>query len=147
MTSTWRRCSAPREAASLSIAARWRISATRRSGTARWSRCCRRTSGRRTFPGLIGGLLVRPASARDAWEFVKANWDALQKTGVFQGLPAIVDSTGAFCDQPLRDDVQRFFEAHPARALTRNIQQSLETIDRCIRTKNQQGQNLTAYLR
>jgi puromycin-sensitive aminopeptidase len=99
------------------------------------------------LPSLIGGLLVRPASRRDAWEFVKTNWDALQKTGVFQGLPVVVDSTAAFCDQPMRDDVQRFFEAHPARALTRNIEQSLETIDRCIRTKNQQGANLTAYLR
>ena len=48
--------------------------------------------------------------------------------------------------QALLDDVQRFFEAHPARALQRNIRQSLETIDRCIQTRNQQGQNLAAFL-
>jgi hypothetical protein len=77
---------------------------------------------------------------------VKTNWDGLQKTGVFQGLPAIVNGTSAFCDPTLRDDVQRFFEAHPARAIERNIRQSLETIDRCIQTRNQQGQNLAAFL-
>jgi len=98
-------------------------------------------------PGLIAGLVTRPASSRDAWESVKANWDELQRTGVFQGLPAIVNSTASFCDQPLRDDVRHFFEAHPASALARNIRQSLETIDRCIRTRSQQGPNLIAYLR
>ena len=36
--------------------------------------------------------------------------------------------------------------AHPARAFERNIRQSLETIDRCIQTRNQQGQNLAAFL-
>jgi aminopeptidase N/puromycin-sensitive aminopeptidase len=99
------------------------------------------------LPGLLGGLLSRPWSSHETWEFVKSNWDSLQKTGVFQGLPAIVGSTASFCDQPTRDDVQRFFEAHPIRALDRQVRQSLETIDRCIQTKNQQGRNLTAFLR
>ena len=98
------------------------------------------------IPGIIGGLLARPASVHDAWEFTKTNWDALQRTGVFQGLSAIVNATSSFCDQPSREDVSAFFQAHPNRALERQIRQSLETIDRCIRTKNQQGQNLAAYL-
>ena len=98
------------------------------------------------LPLLVAGLLARPPSSRETWEFVKTNWDGLQKTGVFQGLPAIVNGTGNFCDPTLRDDVQRFFEAHPARAFERNIRQSLETIDRCIQTRNQQGQNLAAFL-
>jgi hypothetical protein len=98
-------------------------------------------------PGLIAGLLLRPPSARDTWNAVKTNWDALQTTGIFQGLPTIVNATTSFCDQPMRDDVSQFFQAHPARALDRNIRQSLEIIERCIRTKSQQGQNLTAYLR
>ena len=98
------------------------------------------------LPLLVAGLLARPPSSRETWEFVKTNWDGLQKTGVFQGLPAIVNGTSAFCDPTLRDDVQRFFEAHPARAFERNIRQSLETIDRCIQTRTQQSQNLAAFL-
>jgi aminopeptidase N len=99
------------------------------------------------LPGLLSGLLLRPASARDTWEFIKTNWDALQRTGIFQGLPAIVNGTTSFCDQPMHDDVMQFFQAHPATAIERNIRQSLKTIDRCIRTKEQQGQNLSAFLR
>jgi aminopeptidase N len=99
------------------------------------------------LPALIGGLLLRPPSARDAWDFVRTNWDTLQRTGVFQGLPQIVDATGAFCDQPMREEVRRFFEAHPTRALARNIEQSLETIDRCIQTRDQQAPSLSAFLR
>jgi hypothetical protein len=99
------------------------------------------------LPGILSGLLQRPASARDTWEFVKTNWDALQRTGIFQGLPAIVNATTSFCDQPMHDDVLHFFQAHPASAIERNIQQSLEIINRCARTKDQQGRNLSAFLR
>jgi aminopeptidase N len=100
------------------------------------------------LPYFIGGLLARPSSSHAAWVFVKANWDALQKTlGVFQGLPAIVDSTASFCDQPTRDDVQAFFQAHPIKAVDRQARQSLETIDRCIQTRNQQSERLSAFLR
>jgi aminopeptidase N/puromycin-sensitive aminopeptidase len=100
------------------------------------------------LPGLLGGLMTRSRSSHDAWDFVKSNWDSLQKMlGVFQGLPTLVESTSSFCDQSTRDDVQRFFEAHPMTALERHERQSLETIDRCIQTRTQQGQSLTAFLR
>jgi aminopeptidase N len=98
------------------------------------------------LPRIIAGLLTRPSSSHNTWDFVKANWDALQRTGIFQGVPAIVESTASFCDEPTRDDVARFFEAHQSRALERQVRQSLETIDRCIQLRNQQKQNLTAFL-
>jgi aminopeptidase N/puromycin-sensitive aminopeptidase len=97
-------------------------------------------------PAMIGDLIARPASARQAWDFTKANWEALQKTGVFQGLPQIVGATASFCDEAARDDVRSFFESHPNPALSRQVRQALESIDRCIRTRNQQRPNLAAFL-
>src|SRR5205814_895557 len=99
------------------------------------------------LPRIIAGLLTRPSSSHDTWNFVKANWDALQRTGVFQGVPAIVESTTSFCDEATRNDVASFFETHERKALDRHVRQSLETIDRCIQLRTQQKQNLTAFLR
>jgi aminopeptidase N len=99
------------------------------------------------LPGVISGLIARPSSSHEAWEFVKANWDALQKTGVFQGLPTIVNATANFCDQPTRDDVQRFIQSHSMRGIQRQSGQALETIDRCIATREQQKNNLSVFLK
>jgi aminopeptidase N/puromycin-sensitive aminopeptidase len=99
-------------------------------------------------PSVIAGLLDRPWSSHEAWKGVRDHWDALQTSlGVFQGLPRIAGHLGGLCDQPTRDDIQRFFQAHPIRAIDREVRQSLETIDRCIGTKAQQEQNLAGFLR
>jgi len=66
---------------------------------------------------------------------------------VFQGLPEIAGGTRNFCDQPTRDDVQRFFDAHRIRAIDLQVRQALETIDRCIRTKNEQLQNVSLFVK
>jgi aminopeptidase N len=96
---------------------------------------------------VISQLLARPWASRGAWEHVKANWDALQRSlGAFRGLRTIVSGVDNFCDRSARDDIERFFEAHRARAIDRDISETVETIDRCIATKNQQHQNLRAFL-
>jgi puromycin-sensitive aminopeptidase len=99
-------------------------------------------------PNVISGLLDRPWSSHEAWERVKDNWDAIQASlGVFQGLRRVASRVNSFCDQPTRDDIERFFQAHRVRAIDRDVRQSLDTIDRCIQTKTQQEKNLTAFLR
>jgi hypothetical protein len=99
-------------------------------------------------PHLVSGLLARPWSSHGAWEYVKQNWDSIQRSlGVFQGLPQIAGGTNSFCDQPTRDDVQRFFDAHPIRAIDRQVRQALETIDRCIATKKEQRQNVSLFFK
>jgi aminopeptidase N len=99
-------------------------------------------------PQLIAALLARPSGAHDAWEHVKANWGSLEKSlGVFQGLPAVIGATGSFCDPTTRDDVRPFLETHRVRGTERLVSRTLETIDRCIATKNQQANNLAAFLR
>jgi aminopeptidase N/puromycin-sensitive aminopeptidase len=78
---------------------------------------------------LIGGLMSKPASRTQAWQFVKSNWSALEKAlGTFQGIPGIVASTGSFCESAARADVEAFFKAHPVPAAERALQQALEAI-------------------
>jgi aminopeptidase N len=99
-------------------------------------------------PYVISGLLDRPWSSHGAWEDLKSHWDQIQASlGVFQGLPRIAGHLNNFCDQPTRDDIGRFFQAHSIFAIDRQVRQSLETIDRCIQTKMQQEQNLSGFLR
>jgi len=100
------------------------------------------------LPQIIGGLLDKPWSSHETWDYLKGNWDSIQrKVDVFQGLPSIVGSASDFCDQPMRDELAGFFREHPHRAIDRVVTQSLETVDRCIATKNQQAENLSAFLR
>jgi aminopeptidase N len=98
-------------------------------------------------PDIIAGLMARPSAAADTWEHVKGNWAYLERTlGKFQGLPQIVGSTHYACDPKTRADIERFFETHPIRGIERATRQALETIDRCIATREQQSKNLSQFL-
>ena len=99
-------------------------------------------------PSIFGGLMALPWSAAPAWEHLTANWQAVERSvGIFQGLPAIVRATGYLCDPASRNDVERFFAEHPVRGTERTLLQSLETIDRCVATKNEQSESLRGFLR
>lgn len=98
-------------------------------------------------PDIIAALMARPSTAHDTWAHIKSNWALLERSlGVFQGLPQIIGATQAFCDPEARDDVERFFETHRIRGTERAARQALETIDRCIATREQQSKNLSEFL-
>ncbi|MCM3881775.1 MAG: M1 family metallopeptidase [Vicinamibacterales bacterium] len=97
-------------------------------------------------PAILAQLLSKRVSAPDTWEHVKAHWDALQKTGVFQGMRTVIRSTSHFCDRAARNDVAQFFETHRISGSERLAQQSLETIDRCIAMREQQSRSLSEFL-
>jgi aminopeptidase N len=98
-------------------------------------------------PNILRQLMAQPAATAPTWAHIKNNWASLEKSlDVFQGLPAIVGSTQHFCDVASREDVERFFSAHQVRGTERTLEQALETIDRCIATKNRQSKNLADFL-
>ena len=56
---------------------------------------------------ILGSLLVHPWSSDQAWEFTKERWPALLKTlNMFQAIPALVGSFGAFCSVSRANDVK-----------------------------------------
>ncbi|HKY23025.1 MAG TPA: M1 family metallopeptidase [Vicinamibacterales bacterium] len=98
-------------------------------------------------PYILRGLMARPWARNPAWEHVKRNWSAIEKSlGTFQGLPAVVGATRSFCDPESRNDIERFFQQHPVSGTERTLAQALESIDNCIATKNEQAPHLKAFL-
>jgi hypothetical protein len=107
-------------------------------------------------PLVLGSMMGQrsPRTSTDAtdiqvvtWNFVKGHWDELtKKLGMFQGIPAIVFSTGAFCSRDLQSDVQQFFQQHPVPAAQRALQQSMERIQNCVAVKERQSAPLSAWL-
>ena len=96
---------------------------------------------------LIAALIGHPESREAAWTFVKANWETLTKSlGIFQGIPRIAGSVGAFCSREAEMDAEQFFKAHPVPAAERTLRQAFERIDACIAVKERQSAPAAAWL-
>jgi aminopeptidase N len=98
-------------------------------------------------PTLIRALMQRPSASAAAWDHLKMNWATVERSfGIFQGIPRVVEGLQHLCDTASKDDVGRFFEAHRVAGTTRALQQSLESIDRCVAMKSAQSKSLAGFL-
>jgi aminopeptidase N len=98
-------------------------------------------------PGLIRVLMQRPWASAATWAHVKGHWDHIERSfGIFQGIPTVASATQHLCDPDSRDDVDRFFTTRRIAGIDRTVQQSLETIQRCVATKSAQSDNLKQFL-
>jgi aminopeptidase N len=98
-------------------------------------------------PTLLAGALV--SSQKDlAWTFVRDRWPAIiEKLGVFQGLPAVFQPLGAFCDRAKAEEIRAFFARNPLPAAARLLQQSLERIETCAAIDARQSAPFAAWLK
>jgi len=98
-------------------------------------------------PTLIAGALG--SSQKDlAWQFIRDKWPALiGKLGVFQGLPAVFQPLGAFCDRGKAEEIRAFFAKNPLPAAARLLQQSLERIESCTAIDARQSRPFAAWLK
>ena len=97
-------------------------------------------------PYLISGVMQNPAAQKQAWSFVQAHWETVEKLGGAFAGGTIVQAAGSFCDAGMRDQVQAFFTAHPAPAAERSLKQTSERINYCVDMKTQQGAQLASWL-
>jgi aminopeptidase N/puromycin-sensitive aminopeptidase len=97
-------------------------------------------------PYLISFMLQNPDTQKQAWAFVQAHWNEIEKLGGAFAGSAIVQGAGGFCDSRMRDEVQAFFTAHPAPAAERSLKQSVERINYCVDMKARQGSQLASWL-
>lgn len=98
-------------------------------------------------PALIRLLMQRPSASAPTWEHLKTNWERIERSfGIFQGIPRVVEGLQHLCDTASRNDVNRFFDTHRVAGTTRTLQQSLETIERCVAMKAAQAKNLAGFL-
>ena len=95
---------------------------------------------------IFAGELQNPRSRDTAWQVIKENWPAVQKTFTMSSGGAVVASAGGFCDPQSRADVAQFFTEHKVASAERGLKQSLEQIDSCIDFRNNQSQKLEQWL-
>ena len=96
---------------------------------------------------LIGSLLVKPWSSNVAWEFTKERWPTLLKTlNVFQAIPDLVSSFGAFCSVARGNEVKDFLAKNSVPAVARAAQQAIERIDNCVALDMRQSKPFAAWL-
>lgn len=97
------------------------------------------------IPLLLVGTLRNPAGREVAWSFVKTHWrdESAKIEGPFG---SIVSATSGFCDARLRDGVKQFFTEHPVPGSDRPLRQAIESMENCIRMKDQQAHHLAAWL-
>jgi len=96
---------------------------------------------------LIANLMVRPRSQDVAWEFTGSNWPTiLKQLGEFQGIPAIVESLGAFCSAGRAQEIRAFFEKNPIPSSERAVRQAVERIENCVALAERQGKPLAAWM-
>jgi aminopeptidase N len=96
--------------------------------------------------GVVTSVMQTPEGQKQAWEFVLAHWDAVQKVGGPFASAQVVGSTGSFCDAHMRDQVVDFYAAHKIEAAERTYRQSIERINNCVDLKSQQERQLAAWL-
>jgi aminopeptidase N/puromycin-sensitive aminopeptidase len=96
--------------------------------------------------GVVTSVMGNPEGQKQAWDFVLARWDAVQKAGGPFASAQVVGSTGSFCDAAMRDQVVEFYAAHKIEAAERTFRQSIERINNCVDLKSQQEPHLASWL-
>jgi aminopeptidase N len=98
-------------------------------------------------PLLLAALLVSSETQDAAWAFIKDRWSPIMdKVGVFQGVPALVNALGAFCSTDRAAEITAYFAAHPVPEAARGLQQALERINACAAIQARQAPALTRWL-
>ena len=96
--------------------------------------------------GVLTSVMGNPDGQKQAWDFVLAHWDAVQKVGGPFASAQVVGSTSSFCDARMRDQVVEFYAAHKIEAAERTYRQSIERINNCVDLKSQQELQLASWL-
>ncbi len=81
-----------------------------------------------------------------AWDDIKTNWDKVQAQLTIETNGELVSYTGYFCSAPAREDVKKFFAAHPLSAADASLRHALESIDGCIEFRALQEPNFKKWL-
>jgi aminopeptidase N len=95
---------------------------------------------------LISSVMRNPAGEQLAWDFVQSHWQQINKVMGGYNTGGLVETTGAFCDSRLRNDVRTFFIQHPVPDAERSFRQAQENAGYCIDLKTSQSPALASWL-
>lgn len=87
-----------------------------------------------------------PETREEAWRFIQANWDKVQSQLTTNMGSILVGSSGSFCSESARDNVQSFFTDHKVAASNVSLKHAIERINGCIELRKLQGPQLQSWL-
>ena len=80
-------------------------------------------------PFLIGQVLANRAGGRDAWTFVKDQWDTIAERFPSKLIPRMLESITALVEPDLATDVHGFLAEHPLTSGEKLVEQAEERLD------------------
>jgi aminopeptidase N len=92
-------------------------------------------------------IALQGDATRDvAWKYIQEHWDAIQAVLTPEMGNILVGSTGAFCSDEARDQVQQFLSTHKVASADQAAKHAIERINGCIELRKLQEPNLKKWL-
>ncbi|HVC48084.1 MAG TPA: M1 family metallopeptidase [Terracidiphilus sp.] len=92
-------------------------------------------------------IALRGDKTRDlAWQFIRTNWDKVQTELTPEMGQILVGSTGSFCSDSARDQVEQFFAAHKVGVATVALRHAVERINGCVEFRALQQPKLQSWI-
>jgi puromycin-sensitive aminopeptidase len=95
---------------------------------------------------LLARLLGNRAGKFDAWAFVRAHWDGVEKRLPPFPRRRLVSATSSLATAEARREVEEFFRTHPVEGAERTLQQTLEQLDLLVAFRARAAPRLQAWL-
>ncbi len=97
-------------------------------------------------PFIVGALMSSVYGREQAWEFVKANWDQMDRLFPKQGLRRMCHGIAGLATPELEQDVRAFFTARKIDLGGKTLDQYLEQLRIAVSFREREGRTLRAYL-
>jgi puromycin-sensitive aminopeptidase len=97
-------------------------------------------------PYLVRAMLLGVHSREQGWEFVKANWDAMERRFPQGGFRRMCEGITGLATPALEADVRGYFAAKQVSLGGKSLEQHLEQLRIAVAFKEREGVTLGAYL-
>jgi puromycin-sensitive aminopeptidase len=97
-------------------------------------------------PFVVRSLLTSVHGRELAWEFVKTNWDTMERQYPKAGLRRLAEGVIGLATPELERDVHAFFEARKPEFGGKTLEQYLEQLRITVRLRERESSALTKYL-
>ncbi|KAA6464888.1 M1 family metallopeptidase [Acidobacteria bacterium AB60] len=86
------------------------------------------------------------ATREQAWQYIQNHWDAIHGLLTPELGNILVGSTGSFCSEESREQIEQFFSAHKVASADQAAKHAVERINGCMELRKLQGPNLDRWL-
>jgi len=97
-------------------------------------------------PFVVRSLLMSVCGRELAWEFVKANWDTMERQYPKAGLRRLAEGVTGLATPELERDVHAFFEARRPEFGGKTLEQYLEQLRIAVQLRERESTALATYL-